>query len=301
MEWLKNSSVHLTDYDHRHHLKADCEQCFGLCCVALSFSASEGFPMDKAAGQPCKHLQSDCRCAIHPTLHKRGLKGCISFDCFGAGQKVSQMTYRGTDWKTIPDQADTMFNVFLVMLQLHELLWHLTDALHQPATHSIRQELQELLDVTEQYTMRSPAELLGIDTMEHKDRVNVLLVRTSELVRAGARNKQKPQPKPKQRSSSTKQKRIGRGADLVAADLSKMDLQGAHLRGALLIAANLQDVDLSGADLIGADLRDANVSGADLSQSLFLTQFQISSARGDEATRLPAWLQRPEHWHRNQI
>ncbi len=296
---MKSSNVHHTQYDNREHLKADCEQCFGLCCVALSFSASEGFPMDKAAGQPCKHLQLDCRCAIHPSLQKRGLKGCISFDCFGAGQKVSQISYQGTDWKTIPDQADTMFKVFLVMLQLHELLWHLTDALRQPAAQSIQSELQKLLDLTEQYTMLSPEELLRLDTLQHRDQVNVLLVQTSELVRAQARNKQKPHSK--QRSQSSKQKRIGRGADLVAADLRRMDLQGANLRGALLIAANLQDVDLRGADLIGADLRDANVSGADLSESLFLTQFQISSARGDRTTRLPAALQHPAHWNENRI
>ncbi len=25
----------------------DCEKCFGFCCIALYFSASEGFPVDK--------------------------------------------------------------------------------------------------------------------------------------------------------------------------------------------------------------------------------------------------------------
>jgi hypothetical protein len=28
-------------------LKIDCEKCFGFCCIALYFSASEGFPADK--------------------------------------------------------------------------------------------------------------------------------------------------------------------------------------------------------------------------------------------------------------
>ncbi len=250
--------------------------------------------MDKAAGQPCKYLQSDCRCSIHESLHQRGLKGCISFDCFGAGQKVSQITYRGMDWKVIPEQADTMFKVFLIMLQLHELLWHLTDALRQPAAASIQRELQALLDQTEQYTLLRPEEMVQINTMEHREKVDVVLLQTSELVRAEARRKHKQSPK--QRSQAIRQKRIGRGADLVATDLRKVELQGAYLRGALLIAANLEDVDLSGADLIGADLRDANLAGADLSQSLFLTQFQISSARGNADTRLPEALNRPAHW-----
>jgi hypothetical protein len=41
---------------YRSNLRADCKNCFGLCCVALYFSASEGFPIDKDAGQPCLNL-----------------------------------------------------------------------------------------------------------------------------------------------------------------------------------------------------------------------------------------------------
>lgn len=33
--------------DSRRNLRADCENCFGLCCVALYFSASEGFQSTK--------------------------------------------------------------------------------------------------------------------------------------------------------------------------------------------------------------------------------------------------------------
>jgi hypothetical protein len=40
----------------RRNLRAECEKCFGLCCVALCFSASEGFPIDKDAGHPCLNL-----------------------------------------------------------------------------------------------------------------------------------------------------------------------------------------------------------------------------------------------------
>lgn len=37
-------------------LEADCSQCFGLCCVALPFARSADFPVDKAAGEPCRNL-----------------------------------------------------------------------------------------------------------------------------------------------------------------------------------------------------------------------------------------------------
>lgn len=33
----------------RAALKADCEKCFGLCCVSLPFAASSDFAMDKQA------------------------------------------------------------------------------------------------------------------------------------------------------------------------------------------------------------------------------------------------------------
>ena len=74
------------------------------------------------------------------------------------------------------------------------------------------------------------------------------------------------------------------------------DLRGANLRGAYLIGAALSGADLRWTDLIGADLRDADLRGADLTDALFLTQPQLTAARGDADTRLPGALSRPEHW-----
>ena len=42
--------------DPRSDLRADCERCVGLCCVAPAFSASADFAIDKAAGRPCPNL-----------------------------------------------------------------------------------------------------------------------------------------------------------------------------------------------------------------------------------------------------
>ncbi len=90
--------------------------------------------------------------------------------------------------------------------------------------------------------------------------VNPLLLRTSELVRAGVPGRT----------------RDHRGADLI----------GARLRGA----------DLREADLIGADFRDTDLRGADLTGSIFLTQPQVNAAKGDAAAKLPPALARPAHW-----
>jgi uncharacterized protein YjbI with pentapeptide repeats len=87
-----------------------------------------------------------------------------------------------------------------------------------------------------------------------------------------------------------------RGADLIGADLRAVDLRGADLRGTLLIGADLRGVRLDLADLTGADLRGADLSGANLGDTLFLTQAQVESARGDRATVLPPALRRPTHW-----
>jgi uncharacterized protein YjbI with pentapeptide repeats len=96
--------------------------------VALYFCDSEGFPTDKDAGKHCINLKSDFKCAVHKNLGKKDLKGCTAYDCFGAGQKVAQVTYSGYDWRTNPETAKQMFDVFLVMKQLHEMLWYLTKA-----------------------------------------------------------------------------------------------------------------------------------------------------------------------------
>lgn len=89
-------------------MQADCENCFGLCCVALPFAASTDFAIDKAAGSPCRNLQSNFRCGIHNSLRQRGFRGCTVYDCFGAGQKVSQTTFNGIDWREAPESADQM-------------------------------------------------------------------------------------------------------------------------------------------------------------------------------------------------
>ncbi len=261
-------------------LQADCARCVGLCCVAPAFSASADFAIDKAAGRPCPNLQPDFRCGIHARLRQEGFPGCVAFDCFGAGQKVTQLTFAGQDWRRSPSIAERMFEAFLVMRQLHELLWHLTAALALARARPLHGELRLALEATERLARGSAADLLALDVSAHRRAVNDLLQRASDLARAGVGRA------PIDR----------RGADLVEADLQGADLRGANLRGALLIGADLRDADLRDADVTGADLRGADISGADLSEAIFLTQAQLESAVGDLGTRLPPPLARPLHW-----
>ena len=79
-----------------------------------------------------------------------------------------------------------------------------------------------------------------------------------------------------------------------------MRLRGANLRGALLTGAVLRGVDLDLADVTGADLRGADLAGAHLASTLFVTQAQLVSARGDAETSVPAGRTRPVHWRGNR-
>lgn len=265
----------------RTGLRGDCEHCFGLCCVALPFTASADFAIDKEAGRPCPNLRTDHRCGIHARLRDKGFTGCTVYDCFGAGQKVSQGTFGGQDWRTgPPEQARRMFDVFPVVRQLHELLWYLTEALTLPAARPLATDLRRALEATEELTLLAPEQLAALDVAAHRQEVNVLLLKTSGLARAGVRGRKKER----------------RGADLMGARLRGADLRGANLRGAYLIASDLTGADLRGADMIGADLRDADLTDADLTGAFFLTQPQVNAARGGTGTRLPESVTRPVHW-----
>ncbi|MGH3438960.1 MAG: pentapeptide repeat-containing protein [Sciscionella sp.] len=261
-------------------LRADCEHCFALCCVAPAFSASADFAINKDAGQACPNLLANFRCGIHTQLRQQGFPGCTVYDCFGAGQQVSQVTFGGQDWRQAPRTARRMFEVFPIMRQLHELLWYLTEALTLRVASQLHGDLQHAIEETERFTQRGPDALVELDVAAHRHDVNALLLRASELVRAEVRHQRKDH----------------RGADLVGANLKGADLRGANLRGACLIGADLSGADLRAADLTGADCRNADLRGADLSGSIFLIQSQLDAAKGDVYTKLPRSLTRPRHW-----
>jgi uncharacterized protein YjbI with pentapeptide repeats len=265
---------------HRSSLRADCERCFGLCCVAPAFSASADFAISKDAGHPCPNLQPDFRCGIHAHLRQRGFPGCAVYDCFGAGQKVAQVTFGGQDWRRSPGIAEQMFRVFTIMRQLHELLWYLGEALTLPAVRPLYRELSRALERTERLTRGSPDALVELDAAAYQQDTNALLRRASELARAGPRGPDTDLA----------------GADLAGKDLTDADLRGASLRGACLIGADLGGADLTMADLTGADLRGASLRGTELTGAIFLTQSQLDAAKGDATTRLPPSLISPAHW-----
>jgi hypothetical protein len=243
--------------------------------VAPAFAASADFAIDKPAGRPCPNLRDDFRCGIHAVLRPSGFPGCGVFDCFGAGQQLTQVTFGGRTWREAPELAAAQFAVLPVMRQLHEALWYLTEA--GSLTGPLAPQVSELRELTESLAGGTPAVLAGLDVGAHRARVGELLARVSAAVRGPGRPDRA-------------------GADLIGRDLRRQDLRNASLRGAYLIGADLRGQHLGSADLLGADLRAADVRGTDLGGCLFLTQPQVEAAKGDATTTIPAALSRPPHW-----
>jgi hypothetical protein len=269
----------------RRSLRADCSQCFALCCVALAFERSSDFATTKPAGEPCRNLADDFRCAIHASLRPSGFAGCTVFDCFGAGQKVSREVFGGVSWLEDPTVRPGMFAVFPVVRQLNELLWFLAEARRVTAAGDLAARLDDAYATVEALSSQSPETLAALDVQVQRERIRPLLIEASAAARARYATGRRRLPP-----------RVRPGADLIGANLRGADLRGADLRGAYLIGAVLADADLRGADLLGADLRDADVRGAELGEGLFLTQAQVNAVHGDERTTLPADLARPARW-----
>ena len=229
--------------------------------------------VDKPGGRPCLNLLDDDRCGIHATLREDGWPGCTVFECLGAGQQVSQVTYAGVSWRENDNLAE-MGAVLTVMRQLHEMLVHLDEVERRtpdPEAASVRTRVEEL-------TGADPETLLTADVDDLHEQVGGLLGAASERVR-----RRWPAARDMSRRDLAGQRLTG-------------DLRGCTLRGALLLGADLAGADLTDADLLGADVRGADLTGADLSTALFLTQPQANAATGDGATRLPRGLDHPRHW-----
>ena len=176
----------LTAERDRLRLAADCTSCFGLCCVAHAFKASASFAFDKPAGTACPNLQADFGCAVHRELRQQGFSGCTAYTCYGAGQKVAQHLFGGTDWRQAPETAELMFQTFPIVRQLNELLWFITEALDRCPPGVEYEALLVLLDETERLAATRADEMSWGDVDDHCRRGEALLGQASAVIRAAA-------------------------------------------------------------------------------------------------------------------
>ena len=129
--------------------------------------------------------------------------------------------------------------------------------------------------------------IINIDIDKHRIKVNHILKQVNEFI--------KKKVSDEKIKNSKNKKALKEGYDFIGRDLTNANLIGANFAGALLIASNMQDTNLKGANLIGADLRDADIRRANLEDSMFLTQSQVNTARGNSRTKLPKSLSMPSY------
>lgn len=289
----------------RKRLESDCSNCCGLCCTALCFSKTEGFPADKEAGIPCRHLCEDFSCDIHSSLSRLRMKGCINYDCFGAGQITAEIIFQGKSWRQLPDPEE-MFRIFFLELKLHEAMWYLEEAALLSPAATLSPRIHTALAGIERLAYGSRPYLTEDGVHEEIIKVNGLLKETIRMTLDYAASQMMPPKKAgaprtaRDHSASSRKypKTHGSGSlrylgyNFQGADLSAIDFSSSFL-----IAANLKGCRLYGTCFLGTDLRDADISGADLRDAFFLTQMQINAAKGSRDTRLPSWLKMPDHWY----
>lgn len=143
---IKLRDAHLS----QHHsipisLTSDCSQCAGLCCVSFPFDTSEAFAYDKRGDEPCRHLNEAFGCNIHEARQENGFAGCLVFECYGAGQRVTQDLFGGRTWKEDPALLAPMGRAIRKMRQMHEFLNLLSTALSLDLPEAIKADIQVLI------------------------------------------------------------------------------------------------------------------------------------------------------------
>jgi hypothetical protein len=100
--------------------------------------AVQGFRVDKPPEVPCTHLNAQQRCRIHSARSAWGYAACAGFDCFGAGQWITQRLFKGASWKDSPDTARRMFDAYRYFVPRFEAAAMLEAALAHVRTDAQR-------------------------------------------------------------------------------------------------------------------------------------------------------------------
>ncbi|MFS0788060.1 pentapeptide repeat-containing protein [Shouchella sp. 1P09AA] len=180
----------------------------------------------------------------------------MTYECFGAGQYVSQVIYSGESWRENKDLAVDMFIVFPIVQQIHEMLFYLSQALEvaeDKHKHSLSFLQDELLEQTS-----SRSSIRNFNVSHYRGRVGASLEEVSRTYR-----------------KAYSQKKLK--SNYIGMRISG-SLAGQSLRGKLLIGANGNHANFHRVDFLGADMRDTQLKRANLSDALFLTQSQLNAA-----------------------
>ncbi len=170
-----------------------------------------------------------------------------------------------------------MFQVYLIVYQLHQMLWYLILAGRIIEDNSMKIDINNLIEENGKITQMGPEEIIKLDLEQYRDRVNHILKETCKAVHSEIADN-------------------NHSIDCMGKSFKKQNLDGKDFSMTLLIAADFEGCSLNKTNFLGADMRDTNFRNTDLSKSLFLTQMQINTAMGNDNTKLPEYLTMPDTW-----
>ncbi|MGN1181640.1 MAG: pentapeptide repeat-containing protein [Faecalibacillus sp.] len=257
---------------------SDCCQCSGLCCIALYCFQSDGFPQDKPIGKPCIHLMNNYRCQIHQQLEEKKMKGCIGYDCFGAGQYLTHDIYHGITWKMHPEKITEICEMFIRIYRLFQMRFFLYESLKLISSQDLLGDIYQLINENEMICHMTIDKILQYSIEDYQDKVNQILKKVCHQLKRYLNIKEKKKQ------------------NFIHHNFDNQDMTGVDLNMKLAIASSFKNCQFKGATFIGTDTRDANFEGADLREAIFLTQGQINVAKGSRKTKLPNHLYYPITW-----
>lgn len=184
------------------------------------------------------------------------------------------------NWRTIShEEASKIFNAYYVVLNVHQILWHLLQCLILRLSQKEKAQASVLIKEGS-ILIEKPLEMLSIlDGQSFSDKSNTYFKHVFGLYHSNTRN--------------TRKKQV---INYMGKNMQRKNLTRTDFSRSLLIATNLVQASLYGASFFGADMRDTNICDTDVSNCLFLTQFQINSAKGNCNTILPPYLLKPKIW-----
>ncbi len=76
-----------------------------------------------------------------------------------------------------------MFDVFLVMRQIHEMLWYLSEALRMQDDLNIQYKINNMITEIVKISNLDAVSLIKLDLVVYRSKVNALLLETSKFIR----------------------------------------------------------------------------------------------------------------------
>ncbi len=181
------------------------------------------------------------------------MKGCLGYDCLGAGQFAVQ--------KNVPANQD-MFAVYRKLFSLHQMLWYLGEALLQKETASFHGELQMLIQTLDTVRRQPWKTVLTADIDSLHEQTNRLLKKTMQ-------QKQLRHPSPHKHPMGKR--------------FTNKRLRSTDFSMKSLLAADLSGCDLQGSCFLGSDMRDCRIAAgtADFTKGPAMSRAEAVQAVGE--------------------